>query len=68
MVGTNCRRCGVYDHSNDPVQKTTQFNSYFNCSAEKYLKHLRGRQCQQMEVRELSESTYQLLQSICEKF
>jgi hypothetical protein len=68
MVGKNCRKCGVYDHSSNPALKTTQYNSYFNCSAEKYLRHLRGRQCERIEAGELSEAASELLQSICEKF
>lgn len=42
--GTNCKICGVYNHPTDPVLKTTNFDSYLNCSASKYIKHMRKRQ------------------------
>lgn len=43
FVGTNCKKCGVYHHSSDPSIKTSYYDTYLNCSSERYLKHMRKR-------------------------
>ena len=68
FASTNCKKCGIYDHSSDPAVKTNFYESYLNCSSTKYLQHMRKRQCKQIESKSLGESVYSLLQSICEKF
>ncbi len=61
FVATNCKKCGVYSHSLDPSVKTNYYDSFLNCSADRYLKHMRKRICKTVECKELHESTYILL-------
>ena len=68
LVKSNCKKCGIYDHPEDPAIKTTQYDTFLNCSAHKYLTHMRKRQCQVLDSRDIAEPTFALLESICEKF
>lgn len=40
---SNCKKCGIYLHSSDLPIKTNYYDSYLNCSSNKYLKHMRKR-------------------------
>ena len=62
---TNCKRCGLYQHPQDPAIKTVYYESFLNSSASKYLKHMRKRQCTAIEGKEISEATSCLLEAIC---
>lgn len=42
---THCKKCGVILYEEDNAIKTNLFNSYLNCSANKYLTHMRKRKC-----------------------
>lgn len=44
LAGSNCKKCGVYCHKGNLAVKTNTFESFLNCSAQKYLKHMRTRQ------------------------
>lgn len=68
FASSNCKACGIYNHAQDTALKTNLFDSYLNCSAEKYLKHLRRRKSEIVESKGLHEETYSLLLSICDKF
>lgn len=49
--GSNCKKCGIYNHHEDPALKTNLYDSFLYCSASKYLKHMRKRQCEQLEFK-----------------
>ena len=51
LSGTNCKKCGVYDHPYDPAVKTNLYDSYLNCSAYKYLQHMRKRQSKPIDCK-----------------
>lgn len=68
FAGTNCRKCGIYDHTTDPALKTTLYESCLNASADRYIKNMRKRQCEVIDFKEIGDSTWTLLLSICEKF
>ena len=42
---SHCKKCGILLYEDDSAIKSTLFNSYLNCSAKKYLNHLRRRKC-----------------------
>lgn len=65
---SSCKKCGVYDFGADSAIKTNLYDSYLNCSAAKYLHHMRKRSSKPIENKDIMESTFGLLQSICEKF
>lgn len=50
----NCRKCGLSLHPDDPALKTTNYHSFLNCSAQKYLKHMRKRQSSKLDPREIT--------------
>ena len=66
--GTNCKKCGSYNHENNQPVKTNHFESLINCSAQKYLHHLRKRKSHPIENKEITEGTWPVLQGICDKF
>lgn len=49
----------------NPALKTNLYDSFLNCSADKYLAHLRKRQADSLDHREIGEATWQVLQGIC---
>jgi hypothetical protein len=54
MVDVNCRRCGIYNHEDDPALKTRFYESYLNCSSSKYIKHMRRRECKIIECKNIN--------------
>jgi hypothetical protein len=62
-----CRSCGVYSYKSDAV-KTSKYATPFHFNLRHYLSSLRKSATKITEPRELSEDTYLLLSSICEKF
>lgn len=54
VVGTNCKKCGIYVHKDDPAFKTNLYESATHCSSHKYLKHLRKRKCPEVKHREIT--------------
>lgn len=68
LSGSTCKKCGIYQHCLDPAVKTNFYDSFLNCSSLKYLQHMRKRQCKKIDSKEISDPTYSLLVSICDKF
>ena len=58
---SSCKKCGVYDFGTDQAIKTNFYESYLNCSAAKYLQHMRKRQSKPIENKDIMESTFGLL-------
>lgn len=58
---SSCKKCGVYDFGADSAIKTNLYDSYLNCSAAKYLHHMRKRSSKPIENKDIMESTFGLL-------
>jgi hypothetical protein len=62
-----CLRCGVYNYKSEAV-KTTKYASPFHFNLRHYLNSLRRAASKQTDPVEISDDTFLLLTSICDKF
>ena len=66
LSGT-CRRCGLYQYRSEAL-KTTTYSAPFHFNLEHYYRTLKQTSAKVVEGSEISEETFSLLISICDKF
>ena len=42
---TNCKKCGIFSHPESPAQKTSLYSSLLMTPFDKFMAHMRKRQC-----------------------
>lgn len=68
FVRLNCKKCGIYNYGENEALKTNLYESTFHSQSQKYLSHLRSRQTCPTLCSKITDETWHLLESICEKF